>query len=242
MDEVESSVTEGDQLLEQLMRFKPEDMTANAWAVKAGVSRAIWADLRRHGNPSRRTLEKLLSAAGSTLAEFEALRVDKARQPESSDPSSGVTDARSAGWRAAPLMPVPLLETRLAGEWGEPGSGVELTELHVDSVRGHVARPASMAGDRDAYAFAILGDSMWPRFRPGRQLLVSPAAPIAIGDDVALQLRISSGSEPVVKLLVKELVRRTAAFVELRQFNPDVTFRVKASDVAALHKVVGEAI
>ena len=31
--------------------------------------------MRRHGNPSRRKLEKLLSAAGSPLAEFEALRI-----------------------------------------------------------------------------------------------------------------------------------------------------------------------
>ena len=69
---------DGAQLFEDLMRFLPDGMTANAWAVKAGVSRTIWADLRRHGNPSRRTLEKLLSAAGSSLAEFEALRVRQA--------------------------------------------------------------------------------------------------------------------------------------------------------------------
>ena len=56
----------------QLMRFKPEDLSANAWAVRAGVSRTVWADMRRHGNPSRRTLEKLLGAVGSSLAEFEA--------------------------------------------------------------------------------------------------------------------------------------------------------------------------
>ena len=41
---------------------------------QGGVSRTVWADLKRHGNPSRRTMEKLLQAAGSSLAEFEALR------------------------------------------------------------------------------------------------------------------------------------------------------------------------
>ena len=53
----------GTRLFEELMRFKPAGLTANGWAVKAGISRAFWNDLKRHGNPSRRTLEKLLSAA-----------------------------------------------------------------------------------------------------------------------------------------------------------------------------------
>ena len=241
MDEIGSSaVAEGDQIFEQLMRFRPEGMSANAWAVKAGVSRAIWADLRRHGNPSRRTLEKLLGAAGSSLAEFEALRVEAV--PPASASATAVTDAGLAAWRPAPLLPVPLLETALAGEWGEPESGIELMALSLDRIRGQVARPSSLAGDRDAYACTILGDAMWPRFRPGRQLLVSPAAPVAIGDDVAVQLGPASGADHSVRLLVKELVRRTASFVELRQFNPDMTFRVDAGEIAALHKVVGEAI
>ena len=234
-------MTAGARLFEDLMRFKPESLTANGWAVKAGVSRTIWSDLRRHGNPSRRTLEKLLAAAGSSLAEFEALRIrEQAAQPAVT--LVGVTDARPTPWRAAPLPPVPLLEARLSGDWGETGSGIELAELRLDSVRGHVARPVSMAGDRDAYALAMPGNAMWPRFRPGRQLLVSPSAPISAGDDVVVQLGSGSTQAGAVKVLIKELVRRTAAFVELRQFSPDLTFRVDAADIVAQHKIIGEAI
>jgi hypothetical protein len=69
------SADEDCAIYRDLMRFKPEELTANGWAVKAGVSRTVWADMRRHGNPSRRTLEKLLAAASSSLAEFEALRL-----------------------------------------------------------------------------------------------------------------------------------------------------------------------
>ena len=84
----------GAQLIEELMRFKPDGLTANGWAVKAGVSRTIWADLRRHGNPSRRILEKLLGAAEASLAEFEALRVGQDVAPYSAgngfaDPARG---------------------------------------------------------------------------------------------------------------------------------------------------------
>ena len=95
----------GARLFEELMRFKPDGLTANGWAVNAGVSRTIWADLRRHGNPSRRTLDKLLAAAGSSLAEFEALRVGERAAARRVAGRRGVSDARVPGWRAAPLAP-----------------------------------------------------------------------------------------------------------------------------------------
>jgi phage repressor protein C with HTH and peptisase S24 domain len=76
---------------------------------------------------------------------------------------------------------------------------------------------------------------MWPRFRPGRRLLVSPAAPIEIGDDVLVQLICGDA-------LIKELVGRSASLVELRQFSPNKNFSVEAAEIVAVHKVLGEAI
>lgn len=78
---------------------------------------------------------------------------------------------------------------------------------------------------------------MWPRFRPGRILIVSPAAPVAIGDDVVVRLSGEGGSA-----LVKELVRRSASEIELRQFNPDCRFVVALDQFEAVEKIVGEAI
>ena len=228
-------------LLTDLMRFRPEGWTANAWAVEAGVSRTVWTDIRRHGNPSRRTLEKLLVAAGSSLAEFEALRVGDAPPPAAGG-VTGVGDAPAPSWRPAPLSPVPLLATTLAGEWGEAGQRIEVAALDSRHIAEHLSRPESLAGDRDAYAVTIVGDSMWPRFRPGRRILVSPRAPVAIGDDVVVRLRgPGDTADPMVRSVIKELVRRAAGFVELRQFTPDIVFRVEASDIVAIHKVVGEA-
>ena len=223
----------GARLIGELMRFRPDGLTANGWAVKAGVSRTIWADLRRHGNPSRRTLEKLLGAAGSSLAEFEALRVGQAPPPPAGE-AAGLAES-GRGWRAAALGPIPLFETRLAGEWDEIGRGIELHSIDRSRVAGMIDRPAALAADRDAYAVTMVGGSMWPRFRVGRRLLVSPAASVEEGDDVLVQ---RAGG----KALIKELVRRSAGRVELRQFNPDVTFAVEAAAVEAVHKIVGEAI
>ena len=230
---------EDSQIYRDLMRFKPDDLTANGWAVKAGVSRTVWTDMRRHGNPSRRTLEKLLLAAGSSLAEFEALRIGDPAQSSRFGSASALGEAGARRWSGAPLPPIPLLATRFGGEWSGGTEGIELLEIGGDQVLGHLPRPASLAGDRDAYAVTIVGDAMWPRFRPGRRLAVSPGSPVAIGDDVLVELASNEGATTA---LLMELVRRTAGHVELRQFNPEATVRVATSQIAAVHKVVGELI
>jgi phage repressor protein C with HTH and peptisase S24 domain len=240
MDEVGRISDRGARLLQELMRFKPEGLTANAWAVKAGVSRTIWTDLRRHGNPSRRTMEKLLAAAGSTLAEFEALRSDG---PAGELAPTGIRfgEPGTAGWRPAPLTDIPVFATHAGGRWGRDGSEIESTIIDAANRLGQVDRPLSLAADRDAYAVTVISDAMWPRFRHGRRLLVSPAAPVAIGDDVIVQLADKTGGRSFIAL-IGELVRRTTSFMELRQYNPNVRFRVATDGVSAIHKVVGEAI
>ena len=102
------------QIYLDLMRFRPDGMTPNAWATKAGVSRTVWADMRRHGNPSRRTLEKLLTAAGSSLAEFEALRIGSPSAEEGA-PVAAVGDRRTSAWGGPQLPPLGLIATAMAG-------------------------------------------------------------------------------------------------------------------------------
>lgn len=227
---------ENPQIYLDLMRFRPEGMTPNAWAMKAGVSRTVWADMRRHGNPSRRTLEKLLTVAGSSLAEFEALRIG-APVPADTGHASGLRDVRP-GWAAPQLPPLPLIATAMAGEWKE---GIELAELLEGELVDRLPRPSSLANDAGAYAITIVGDSMWPRFRPGRRVAVSPKAPVAVGDDVLVKLKSGAGGSGV-PVMVKELVRRSAGGIELRQFKPDIVFEVPEDQVAGIEKVIGELI
>jgi hypothetical protein len=233
---------EDSEIYRDLMRFKPDHLTPNGWAVKAGVSRTVWSDMRRHGNPSRRTLEKLLVAAGSSLAEFEALRIGDSVHLAATG-GAAVGEAGRRGWTGPPLPPLPLVHSQVGGEWGEAGSGIELMEIRPGERVDSLPRPPSLAGDRDAFALTIVGDSMWPRFRPGRRIAVSPRSPVAIGDDVLVRLRQpspgGSSGEPV---LLKELVRRTGSSIELRQFNPEIRFTVDAAEVESIHKIVGELI
>ena len=228
-------------IYDDLMRFKPEDITPNAWAVMAGVSRTVWTDMRRHGNPSRRTLEKLLIAAGSSLAEFEALRVSGGGGHEEAT-TVPLSDRRAGEWGGPHLPPLPLLATSRAGEWGDPSHGIELTQLQTAELVERVPRPVSLANDDSAYAITVVGDSMWPRFRPGRRVAVTPKSPVAGGDDVLVKLKRDASGGPAVPVLIKELVRKSGTTVELRQFNPDVTFEVPVSEVEAIEKVLGELV
>ena len=227
------------QIYRDLMRFKPEGLTPNAWAVKAGVSRTVWSDMRRHGNPSRRTLQKLLTAAGSSLAEFEALRLGP--EPRTIDLRTGQIGEPASSWRAAQLPALPVIVSGLAGEWGTAGSGIELLELHPSERLESLSRPVSLSGDAQAFALAVVGNAMSPRFRPGMRIAVSPRAPVAIGDDVMVRLRQPNAGE-AEGVLIAQLVRRTASAFELRQFNPDLTFEVDGSDVNAVVKSAGELI
>lgn len=226
-------------IYDDLMRFKPEGLTPNAWAVLAGVSRTVWSDMRRHGNPSRRTLEKLLGAAGSSLAEFEALRVGEAAAA-STEAGAAVAD-RSSPWGGAQLPGLPLVATAVGGEWGAKGSGIELTELRMRELVGRVPRPVSLATDATAYAITVVEDSTWPRFRAGRRVAVSAKAQVSVGDDVLVKLK-SGNTAASTPVLIKELVRKSSAGIELRQFNPDLKFEVPASEIAAIEKVLGELL
>jgi phage repressor protein C with HTH and peptisase S24 domain len=130
----------------------------------------------------------------------------------------------------------------MAGEWGDPARKIELTELRTEIV-DRVARPVSLASDASAYAITIVGNSMWPRFRPGRRVAVSVKAPVAVGDDVVVKLKDApDGRSGAVPILIKELVGKTGDGVELRQFSPDVTFNVGTGDIEAIHKVLGELV
>lgn len=220
------------------MRFKPEGLSANAWAVSAGVSRTVWADMRRHGNPSRRTLERLLAAAGSSLAEFEALRVGHSPTPRGAV-GSGLSDATRA-WGRAPMAPLPLAYSAAGGQWPDAEGPAEI--VLVDRSRGieFLPRPPSLAHDLDAFALTITHDAMWPRFREGARVAVSPRTPVTNGDDVLVLLHSRFARPAGDAALVMRLVGQDRAGVELRQFQPDRSFTVDGADVAAVMRIAGE--
>jgi phage repressor protein C with HTH and peptisase S24 domain len=237
-------------LYARLMAIKPPELTLNAWTNRAKVSRSFFNDVRKRGNARHDSLTKILAAAGVSLADFEAGQVRV--QTEVRGTGMSAQDVQAA-WRGPEhTKPVPLVGSAFGGEWSD---GVEMIELHLSEVLDYLGRPPSIATDPTAYAVEIIGESMAPRYEPGERVFVSPRSPVRIGDDVIVQLRAGPAdaadedgppsrdanqtADRVTMVLIKRLVKRGPTFIELRQFNPDTTFRVEMERVAAVHRVRG---
>jgi phage repressor protein C with HTH and peptisase S24 domain len=207
---------------------------------------------RRRGMPGSDRLRALARLLGTTSdwlleggEEGEAeIRADAAIGTVLSEVrGTGLEDVERS-WRApSPSKPVPLVGSAVGGIADGIDEHVELTELHLGEVLDYLSRPVSLVKDGAAYAVTIVGDSMAPRFEPGERAFVSPRATVGIGDDVIVQLKSPSAADQaadrVTMVLIKRLVKRTPAFVELRQFNPEMTFKVETARVAAIHRVTG---
>lgn len=120
---------------------------------------------------------------------------------------------------------------------GDPGLDDGKVESHeVTEVIDWIRRPSMFDGRPDVYALYVTGSSMEPRFEPGDPVVVDPKRPPRPGDDVIVQLYGEDGR--VTLSLIKRLVRRTATELQLRQYNPDITFAVPLARVKDIHRVV----
>lgn len=221
-----------------LQRVKPADLSFNAWAVKAGVARPFFNDVKKHGNPRTKTLGKVLAAIGWTVEQFEAETGSYAVESEVRGADAvGHAELKSMVFGDQLLSPLPLYGSAQGGELGEMHD-FQMTELDLSEVLDYLRRPASLADDRDSYALTIVGSSMTPRFKPGERVGVSPRARVEIGDDVIVQLR-GENTNRVRRVLIKELVRRSASHIILKQHNPSRELQVERSEIVAIHKVKG---
>lgn len=115
---------------------------------------------------------------------------------------------------------------------------VEQVDLFMASAIDFILRPPLLAGRKDIFAVYVSGDSMSPKYESGDPVLVEPARPAAIGDHVLVLLRsaIDQGEE-ITGALIKKLVRRSASYIELEQYNPRSTFRLPAEDVSKIYRI-----
>lgn len=138
---------------------------------------------------------------------------------------------------------VPIYGTALGAPLDFDGKAVEQTMLNTSDVIGYLPRPTVLNGVEAAYGLYIQGSSMSPRFEDGETIFATDgrkARPARIGDDVVVYLRDfeRDDGETACAVLVKRLVRRTAAYTELQQFNPPVTFKIEADRVLRMDRVI----
>lgn len=195
-------------------------------------------DMKRRGSaPGVTTLTRIAEVLGTTT-DWLLGQTDSPEQPRS---EVSFRDApvpfSSAGGDGIPLVGTAWGDDlAVEGMAGEPYQ-VERLLLEVDHTVRLVYRPPALWAAREAYAIYFHGTSMEPRFRQGDVGVVDPRRPPSPGDDVVVQLNDGTGDD-VVTVLVKQLVRTNAQFVELRQFNPAVSFRIPRRQVTRLHRIV----
>jgi phage repressor protein C with HTH and peptisase S24 domain len=162
--------------------------------------------------PSSESLAKILTATGSRLEDFTALVSGARAMPE--------------GARMRGRTRIPLIGLAQAGSEGffddggyPAGAGWDEVEL-----------PAT--ADANAYALSINGDSMEPVYRAGDRVIISPAAPVRVGDRVVARTRDGA-------VMAKELARRTTGRIELASLNPEFPeLRFAAEDVLWMHRII----
>ncbi len=122
------------------------------------------------------------------------------------------------------------------------GQAVELTTLNTGGIVDYVRRPAMLNGKKGVYALHVQGSSMHPALPDGEMIVAAREMPLSVGDNVVVYLRTDEpdfdDGETSRGVLVKELVRRSASYVELRQYQPQRDFRVDMRDVLRIDRVL----
>ncbi|KQN12024.1 S24 family peptidase [Sphingomonas sp. Leaf28] len=229
-------------LFDRLMAVKPTGLSPNAWTGRAGVNRSVFNDIRKRDSANVTTLEKLLSAIGVTLADFEAgVRAVDKYAPALSDPLKAPVQAFRGDDRP---RDVPIVGSAECGEVEFASDGgvsmIEAMELDFDNVVDHVRRPVTLDNKREVYAIYYTGHSMAPRYETGELGYVDPGRPPKVRDYVIVQLRRPDhhDGERVCRVLAKRLVRMSASYIELEQFNPPAIFRVDRKEVKHIHRII----
>lgn len=135
---------------------------------------------------------------------------------------------------------VPIFGTALGADEVVDGEAIEQTMLNRGEVIEYKRRPPILDGRADVYGLYVQGSSMQPRFRDGDTVFVESRKRPAIGDDAVIYLRTPDEveGERVSSVLIKAIVRKTASYVELEQYNPPCTFRIPMERVERMDRVL----
>ncbi|UYY60130.1 S24 family peptidase [Sphingomonas sp. S2-65] len=228
-------------LFDRLMAVKPDGLSMNAWATGAQVNRSIFADIKKRDAAHPDTVDKLLDFIGLTKAEFHA----GVKQEQKEAPSAVVRAPRLAFRGDDRPRDIPIVGTAECADIDFEADGgvsipVETLELDMADVVDYARRPVSLDNRRDVYAIYFRGHSMAPRYEPGEIGYVDPMRPARPRDYVIVQLRRGEGEDAdrTVVAMAKRLVKQSASFIELEQFNPAATFRIDRKRVAHIHRII----
>jgi phage repressor protein C with HTH and peptisase S24 domain len=194
---------------------KQNGMTPSGLARRAGLDPTTFNPSKRVTKqsksrwPSTESLAKILTATGTSFADFVSIMSDEAAK-----------DARPASQR---LRSIPLDQASASGLFDDAGFPVGDGWDEIDFPN---------LDDAHAYALEVRGDALLPAYRDGDLLVISPAAQVRRQDRVVLRAR---SGETVAGVLV----RRTAQRIELDPFEDHQPSKVLAvREIAWLGRIV----
>lgn len=156
-------------------------------------------------------------------------------------PEKNATTVQYEGQSLAKLLrDVPVYGTALGASRDFDGTAIEQTTLNTGEIIAFFQRPTMLNGRTNVYGLYIQGSSMSPRFEHGESAFVERGRPARIGDEVVVYLRDKEedDGERAAGVLVKRLVRNSASYVELEQFNPPVTFKIERENIVRIDRVI----
>ena len=137
---------------------------------------------------------------------------------------------------------LPIYGSALGAAREVDGEAVEQTTLNRAEIIAYAKRPVLLNGNTVAYGVYVAGSSMDPRYRDGEMVLVDPKGRVFAGEDVIVYLRTNNeeddNGEAARAVLIKHLIRRTSTYIELEQYSPSQVFRIPASEVVNIHRVI----
>lgn len=209
---------------------------------------------KKMGLSGRSSVQRLFAGDVDALGPVDALRLADVFEGTGTPPITRDEVTRLSTFALAEVRPndmpaprymqlprdVPVYGTAMGTyKSGGDGQEVEQTDLDLAEVMDHFTRPPGYANRTGLYGLYVTGPSMEPRWESGDPLYVDPKRPPSIGDDVVVYLAQPSGSgEELEAVLIKRLVRRSASYIELEQFNPPLTFRVDMRRIKKVHRVI----
>jgi len=189
--------------------------------------------------------EQLAQEVGCSQSTIDRIEKDQGKRPSAYLPAVArrlgidlaVIDAglKSASAPRAVRVPalaegprdVPVYASVEAGE-----GAIMVTTEPIDWVE----RPEPLVRVKRGYALLVMGDSMFPAYRPGDLVLLNPHLPPRREDGVVLYAGEPDGT---VKATLKEFVRSTQTEWVLRRYSPqEAEFRLLRSDWPICHVVV----
>jgi len=153
--------------------------------------------------------------------------------PRNAPPCGPFTDAPPAP-NAAIGGKFALSERRLP-VYGQAVGGIDGEFPINGSTLYSVLCPPQLSEVSGAYAVAISGDSMYPRYEDGEIAFVDPTRRVKKGDYVIAQILSREGEPPLA--YVKKFIRHNAGGLVLEQFNPQKELCFPHDRVVSVHYI-----